>query len=793
MQPHQPHQWISDHTTSTPIAGSTGSTGKSGNGAAGIEYKGRRYRIIDKVESSLTDALHVGKKFLETIGNIRGVCLDFFSQSAQKLYTKVKENAPFHTSKAEPDFKAESGVYSPSTSNSDSTDAADFEAEPGVYSSSTSNSDSTDAADFEADFDILNSPFFNSNSTDEPVSEESGFEEDTQSEVRDQSTSTAPPIVQPDLGEKGVHSEIRSQPASNSASIAKPVAEQSSPPQIPGISTVFSPYLGKTVSHGGDISEFNINPREGAVVYNNPKLLFTAAELPGGKKLNFALIKTGREEKLVPVTLAPFSKEYSTYQGSANEALLKIAQAKNRRYNSEPGLFNGSPVKYLLNHPANSMINKEEFIKFILEKDETGSPRICTLSAESTLEILNMIKEENIPINLNDKTPRGNTLLNVWLDQNNIGLAMGLAIKEPIIAEIMKIIFELDPSVIDQIKEQKNSALLETILNGTNEVADVLMDAMIKRGITFSPEEAWMIRAFKNDTNFPEKEFTELNQELKAKIFFVANAFGNEEMVIKLKSLGMNVVPVVPVGPSILAHNMDIITRRNVMEGFLKDLRTGGLLLTTEEFSALEETDSKYIRKGLNQIGRIQGRNFIEKVAEENGLKHIKVPKKMAVVSDKSISIGFSDQLELIPKQGQVTIYAERIEKDDRTLSLEEGIELMIALEKTGYNDFFGENFFIAKDGIYFIDTEYENFTPQKIKFTEINTVVTKYLNSEHTEEFTKVYKERKAAYEKQEAVAVRAAEQKEYTAAIRKPYTQLTKKYGEPENHSYDFQLSSL
>lgn len=141
---------------------------------------------------------------------------------------------------------------------------------------------------------------------------------------------------------------------------------------------------------------------------------------------------------------------------------------------------------------------------------------------------------------------------------------------------------------------------------------------------------------------------------------------------------------------------MDIVTARGVMEKFLKGLRREGLLLTEEEFSKLDKNN--YISKS-DQIGRIQGKNFIEKLAKENGLKHIKVPKKIAVVNSglDNISFRIATSLELIPKQDQLTIYAERVKPVDRKLSLEEAIEFMIILEKTGYDDFFGQNFFFVK------------------------------------------------------------------------------------------------
>lgn len=510
----------------------------------------------------------------------------------------------------------------------------------------------------------------------------------------------------------------------------------------------------------------------GKVVYLNPKLLFGGAKISKDQELNFALVKTAGKQKLVPVTSAQFGEEHTTYEGSALDALLKIAQDKEPRSYFSRDRHYGSPISHFLKHPNNSLVTEEEFFKFILEKDEAGTPRICTLNSDSTLEVLSIIKEKNIPINLNEKTAAGKTLFTLWAGSGD--------------AKITKLILELDPSVIDQTQGQVKSAFVEAVLNVSEEEAALLIDAMVKKGIVLSQEELWIQRAFKNDCAFSEEEFTRLDQELKIKIFFAANAFGNEGIVKKLKPLGMDTVPLFCPGPSILALNMDIVTARNVMEVFLKGLRQDGLLITAEEFGKLDK--SKYISK-VDQIGRIQGKNFIEKLVKEHGLKHIKVPKKIAVINEglETISFRVEGSLELIPKEDQLQIYAERVKRVDRKLSLEEAIEFMIILEKTGYSDFFGQNFFFCEDGIYFIDTEYKDFSPIRPQFESIKSLKN-YVDPKDAEKFLEEYEKRKEAYDKEKEL--REAQQKEYREAFKNPYTKLTTGY---TAHEFTFPLASL
>ena len=511
--------------------------------------------------------------------------------------------------------------------------------------------------------------------------------------------------------------------------------------------------------------------KNGNVVYKNPKLLFEGVKISKDQELNFALVITAEDKKLVPVKGNLRGGEYTAYEGSALEALLKIAQDKEPQPH-----YSGSPISCILKHANNSLVTEEEFFEFILEKDETGTPRICTLNSYSTLDVLSLIKEKNIPINLNEKTATGETLFNFLA---GIGKA-----------KITKLILQLDDSVIDQIQDQ--TQLKKTLKVAFSflreEIADLLIDAMLKKGIGLSEEESWIIRASKNDCVFSEEEFTQLDPELKVKVFYVANAFGNEDVVKKLRPLVEESAPLFRYGPSILAENMDIVTTRNVIEDFLKDLRQDGLLLTAEEFSELDKT--KYICK-RDQIGRIQGKKFIEKVVKENGLKHIKVPKKIAVINEglKEVSFNVYSSLELIPKEDHLQIYAERVEPKNRYLSLEEAIEYMIILEKTGYNDFYGNNIFFCEDGIYFIDTEQKDFSPKSPEFEYIKAIKDCVATPEEAEEFLRVYNMRKKAYDDEEKS--REAQQNKYDAAFKNPYKRLSK--GFANNVEFTFPLASL
>lgn len=177
---------------------------------------------------------------------------------------------------------------------------------------------------------------------------------------------------------------------------------------------------------------------------------------------------------------------------------------------------------------------------------------------------------------------------------------------------------------------------------------------------------------------------------------------------------------------------------RGVLEHFLRKLREERCLLTVDEFS-LEKKE--WFGKGSG-FDRLQGRFFLEQIIHKYKLQHIKVPRKVAVlpkdVSD--ITFKFSWWGEIEPRSEPfVKIRAEYVQKVDRTISLEEALEFMTVLVKSGYNDFYGENFRFSQESIYIIDTEYRNFNPSKPQWDAIRTI-TNVLKSQDVKAFMQAY-----------------------------------------------------
>jgi hypothetical protein len=153
---------------------------------------------------------------------------------------------------------------------------------------------------------------------------------------------------------------------------------------------------------------------------------------------------------------------------------------------------------------------------------------------------------------------------------------------------------------------------------------------------------------------------------------------------------------------------MDALEMYESLGAFLRDLRSHGLLLTRTEFTELPSEN--YISKSRD-IGRILGRNYMERKIRELGFTHVKVPKKTIVIDDSRTTIKFYTDTRLsIGSIHIVGVYAEKIQSSDRAITYEEASELFHLFQVTGFWDFHWENVIIAEDGVYIIDTEFRNF-----------------------------------------------------------------------------------
>lgn len=421
-------------------------------------------------------------------------------------------------------------------------------------------------------------------------------------------------------------------------------------------------------------------------------------------------------------------------------------------------------------------LTKEEYsyAQSLMRIGYGDKPKIFSLSASDLFDVLKKIKNENIPIDLNGQDQAGKTLFTLWVGKD---------------VELTQIMLELDPFVMDPTSEEFILAFKQAISNSSKKEADLVLAQIQNRNIKLSPEESWWVRAFKNDCNFSKKEFLKLDQDLRLQIFFIANAFANENLVRKLKAFGMGSEPLFNRGFSIIARNMDILTAKDVLKNYFTDLRRNGLLFSSDEFNKLDQSEQNKYQRKSDLISNFQGKSFIEKIVKENGFKHIKVPKQIAVIigTDPKITVGIkSDSLEIFQKS-LVRTYHEIVQKDYRKLSFDEAIELMLVLAKTGYGDIHPGNFVIAKDGIYIIDTKYVQFNPNSPRVDDL-ICIKNVLDPKDVDKFLIAYEKLKTDFVKEKEKI--KAEKEQHEKAFENPFTRLVKGYASQE---FTFELSSL
>jgi len=455
--------------------------------------------------------------------------------------------------------------------------------------------------------------------------------------------------------------------------------------------------------------------KDGIETFVKPKLIFE--DITVGKiQINFAEVEIDGEKQLVALQRAIVGDfqhgDWMRYEGSPAEALLSIAQDNAERWMPPEGRHRGAPIDRILKDPLNTIIPRDAFLRHLFEANAKGTPWIFTLNEKSFSEMLRLAKTGEIVIDLQTKDPVSQkTLFTKWAGQGY--------------KYVTESMLQLDPTAALQTDAQGDTPFAKAVLTGVQEEADVqeeaemLLAAMKEQGVVLSEKDVWICRAFTGDCGFEDAAFTTLDPELKSLIYRVANMYMREALVMKLNGLGMGSQE--PLwfahpGLDVVAPNMDCITARESIQAFLTDLRRQGLLMTKEEFSQLDQ--SKYMSKTA-QVGRILGRDFIERTAKKLGLTHIKAPKKVAVIELNSsvlgnpeprtnVAISVVGSFEL--KSQNLEIYAERITSVRRTVSREEMSELLTLLAAVRYSDFLGDNLMIAQDGIYIIDTEFHNF-----------------------------------------------------------------------------------
>lgn len=333
-------------------------------------------------------------------------------------------------------------------------------------------------------------------------------------------------------------------------------------------------------------------------------------------------------------------------------------------------------------------INCEAFVRFLFEKN-----LIFSIKAYPFQSLLKIIREKGIAINVRQRHPETNESL---LDRYSGEV------------RILRGLLSIDPTLA-QRSEKGESAFVHALMKGNKKGASVLQASMEEQKIALFPREILFKKVAFSEGEVTLEELKTLSREDQEIVYRLANTYTQLNVVRTMRVLGFGRREEVLMreGPSIFGYNMDALERYEYLQDFLKNLRSQKLLLSESEFRSLPRQN--YVEKGAD-IGRILGRDYIERKARELGLQHVKVPKKMIVMDDTANLQLQIDRRCNIVAEGGVRVYAERIQSCSRRITPEEVTELLRLFEATGFSDIHWGNVIVAADGVYIIDTEFTNF-----------------------------------------------------------------------------------
>lgn len=550
-----------------------------------------------------------------------------------------------------------------------------------------------------------------------------------------------------------------------------------------------------TICEGYKISEIN-NQEKGIILETIPGMPDNTRG-----KVGFLVVDENSEKRLVPVCMQPkpgiFAPrpESLSWLSSDDIQLIRpggqnplkaiilewVKENKTMSYETEAGLrlygLKTGPtfLFQILSDPYNKDFNLKHFLAFL--KTDEGKDFLHKIRSPELIEdVLDYHRESGHLIDLYHKPSEDEkNLMTRWA-------ALPL-IKDELLRELI----QLDPGAFKNSYETDGflEVLKKLATSGTNERNRALFffQMMKKYNIQTSKDDKLLYKIISGETSFTKSDMSGHSIEVVETAIKAANVSFNYDFLKFAKSQGYSTSRVAPFEEASITHvGMDALEVKQVYDVFFKDLRTKGLLLTNEEFNLLDRT--KYYPKA-RQIGRILGRDYVEKVAKEKNCPFVCAPVKTAVIDfypevpfDKrnafDISFGgrFVDQE---PKSKNLMIYAEKIKPLTRKASRQEMQQLLTVLEACGYSDFLGENIVLGenpegKEAFYIIDTEFENFR-DVMNLNCISGFITFMDESDHewfSDKVKQLY-ERNKQKEEQRAQSKKDAEQTEVDRLLHK------------------------
>lgn len=412
-------------------------------------------------------------------------------------------------------------------------------------------------------------------------------------------------------------------------------------------------------------------------IYFRPDILVSKT----GQDGSIICIAVKEQPQLIVVDKKPNSHEFAYEYVQAKKELIPTLTEILKR---ESDVYE----KDLTEIFSENWINFEEFITYLFETNA-----IFSLKPSPLKILLKTIQEKKLVVNLHQQHPKtGETLLDCYSKD----------------VKVIENLLAIDPTLI-QRNEGSEIAFVRALLSKNQKGATLLLNHMEKQNMPLLPRELLFKKLAFSEGQVTTQELKSLSEEDQRIIFKLANIYSELNLIRTMKALGFGRTEelLMREGPSIFGCNADAVEMNNRLQCFIDELHSKKLILTKQEFN--KHPKENYIEKG-NDIGRILGRDYIEKKVHELNLEHVKVPKKIMVIPDNYTLIEFRIGEDLNIHARNVSVYAEKIKKSTREITSEEIAELIRLFEATGYTDIQWDNLIIAEDGVYIIDTEFDNF-----------------------------------------------------------------------------------
>lgn len=418
---------------------------------------------------------------------------------------------------------------------------------------------------------------------------------------------------------------------------------------------------------------------QGEYRFFHPERIGNAEIIAHGRLYQFGFVDIEGKRQLVLL-----EKEGSSYRISEQPPL--------------PILFDQTmPTSFLIQEVIEcpiSSISPKEIVQYAFEVGERGEIRLFSLREKDVLAILKQAQKLQIPFDLHAVSPKTNqTLFSKWAVEGS--------------TELVQWMLEMDPTCIDQTKNQPVSFLRQVLHCWTGEKrGELLRAAMQARGIPLSDKDLWVDRIHAGDASFENREFLALEPAFQKELYMTAHAWGHAELIDRMNRLGMKQRPVCPKGPTPLSINMDLLEQRKAVESCLLQLRAERRILLPQE----APSDLRTFHPNYNDFSRVLGARFVKETVKRLSLKHIDAAETFALLKPDTDSLRFHTEHGTFIQSTDMDIYAEKIVEVQRWISLEEADELLDVIEATGFADIHRGNFMITEDKIYFVDLEWANF-----------------------------------------------------------------------------------